>query len=116
MTVRTLLLVVMALLTCATTLAFQASLPRAPAAAACATPRETTILHLFGKKKEDLSFIESRDMTKQEMFELNKQNEDIMTAELWGMTLFSLVISVPMLYLVWVGFFAETAGDVEDLL
>lgn len=49
-------------------------------------------------------------MTREEMLELNKKNEDIMNAELIGMTLFSLVLSVPMLYLVYVGFFSETAG------
>ena len=72
----------------------------------------STAHYVFGGKKknddEDLSFIESRDMTREEMLELNKQNEDIMNAELWGMTIFSLIISIPMLYLVWVGFFSET--------
>jgi len=38
-----------------------------------------------------------------------------MNAELLGMTLFSLIISVPMLYLVWVAFFSETAGLEPDL-
>lgn len=73
-------------------------------------------LNFFKKKKEeeDLSFIETRDMTREEMRALNQKNEEIMNAELVGMTLFSLVLSVPMLYLVWVGFFAETAGVVED--
>jgi hypothetical protein len=73
-------------------------------------------LNFFKKKKEeeDLSFIETRDMTREEMQALNQKNEEIMNAELIGMTLFSLVLSVPMLYLVWVGFFAETAGVVED--
>jgi len=73
-------------------------------------------LFIFNKNKkeeEDLSYIETRDMTREEMQQLNKKNEDIMNAELIGMTLFSLVISVPMLYLVWVAFFSETAG-VED--
>jgi hypothetical protein len=65
------------------------------------------------KGKEDLSYIETRDMTREEMQALNKQNEDIMNAELIGMTVFSLVLSVPMLYLVWVGFFSETAGDFD---
>lgn len=65
---------------------------------------------LFKKPQEDLSDIEVRDMTREEMLELNKKNEDIMNAELIGMTLFSLVLSVPMLYLVYVGFFSETAG------
>ena len=64
---------------------------------------------LYAKKKsqEDLSFIESRDMTREEMIELNKQNEDIMNAELGAMTGFSLLLSLPILYLVWVAFFSE---------
>lgn len=76
----------------------------------------TTTLNVFNKKKpkEDLSYIETRDMTPEEMRALNKQNEEIMNAELAGMTIFSLVLSIPMLYLVWVGFFSETAGVVED--
>jgi hypothetical protein len=75
----------------------------------------TTALGVFGKKKleEDLSYIETRDMTRKEMIELNQENEKIMNAELWGMTGFSLVISIPMLYLVWVAFFSETAGDLD---
>lgn len=74
-----------------------------------------TALNVFGKKKpeEDLSFIETRDMTRNEMNALNQENEKIMNAELWGMTGFSLVISIPMLYLVWVAFFSETAGDID---
>lgn len=71
----------------------------------------TTSLNVFGKKPdEDLSFIESRDMTRQEMQELNEENERIMNAELVGMTAFSVVISIPLFYLVWVGLFSETAG------
>lgn len=71
----------------------------------------TRVGMIFNKKKEeeDLSFIESRDMTREEMFELNKQTENVMQQELVGMTVFSLIISIPMLYLVWVGFFSETA-------
>jgi hypothetical protein len=67
-------------------------------------------LGVFGKKKEpveDLSFIESRDMTREEMIELNQKNEDIMNMELQMMTGFSLVISLPILYLCWVAFFSE---------
>lgn len=62
-----------------------------------------------GKKKptEDLSYIESRDMTKEEMLELNKKNEDIMNMELQAMTGFSLVLSLPILYLCWVAFFSD---------
>jgi hypothetical protein len=64
----------------------------------------------------DLSEIETRDMTPAEMRALNAKNEEIMNAELIGMTVFSLILSVPMLYLVWVGFFSETAGTVDDVL
>jgi len=56
------------------------------------------------KKKVDLSDIETRDMTKKEMLELNKQNEEIMNMELQMMTGFSAVISLPILYLCWVAF------------
>jgi len=90
----------------------------AGAAAARSSSSTTSLSMIFNKNKkkdqEDLSYIETRDMTRAEMEELNRQNEDIMNAELIGMTLFSLVISVPMLYLVWVGFFSETAG-IDDL-
>ena len=57
-------------------------------------------------------------MTREEMEALNQKNEDIMNAELIGMTIFSLVISLPLLYLAWVGFFSETAeiaGDLSDI-
>ena len=66
-------------------------------------------LNVFGKKKEqeDLSFIESRDMTREEMLELNKKNEDIMNMELQAMTGFSLILSLPILYLCWVAFFSD---------
>jgi hypothetical protein len=66
-------------------------------------------LNVIGKKKpkEDLSFIESRDMTREEMLELNKKNEDIMNMELQAMTGFSLVLSLPILYLCWVAFFSD---------
>jgi hypothetical protein len=74
----------------------------------------------YGKKKpktllsdEDLAYLETREMTREEMLAVNKQNEDIMNAELVGMTLFSLILSIPMLYLVWVGFFSETASIAE---
>jgi hypothetical protein len=67
------------------------------------------VSNVFGKKgpKEDLSFIESRDMTREEMLELNKKNEDIMNMELQMMTGFSLVLSLPILYLCWVAFFSD---------
>ena len=61
------------------------------------------------KPKEDLSDIEVRDMTREEMAALNEENERVMNAELWGMTIFSLILSLPMFYLVWVGFFSETS-------
>jgi len=38
-----------------------------------------------------------------------------MNAELIGMTVFSLIISIPLLYLAWVGFFADTAEIAGDL-
>jgi len=59
------------------------------------------------KKEEDLSFIESRDMTREEMLELNKKNEEIMNAELGAMTGFSLILTLPILYLCWVAFFSD---------
>mmetsp|Transcript_9773 Transcript_9773/g.13819 ORF Transcript_9773/g.13819 Transcript_9773/m.13819 type:complete len:107 (+) Transcript_9773:33-353(+) len=59
------------------------------------------------KNDYDFSSIESRDMTKEEMLEMNKQNEDIMNMELQMMTGFSLVISLPILYLCWVAFYSE---------
>lgn len=77
-------------------------------------PQTTVQLEIFNKKKqEDLSDIESRDMTRAEMLALNEENEKIMNAELWGMTGFSAVVSLPIFYLVWVAFFAETAGDID---
>ncbi|GMI17344.1 hypothetical protein TrLO_g12481 [Triparma laevis f. longispina] len=60
-----------------------------------------------GTKREDLSYIESRDMTREEMLEYNKQSEEIMKSELNLMTGASLVISLPILYLCWVAFFSE---------
>ena len=81
------------------------------------TSSSTTVLGLFKKKEEeDLSFIESRDMTREEMKALNEENERVMNAELTGMTIFSLIISVPMLYLVWVAFFSETAELAGDIV
>jgi hypothetical protein len=62
-----------------------------------------------GKKKpqEDFSDIESRDMTREEMIAMNEKNEEIMNMELSMMTVFSLVLSLPILYLCWVAFFSE---------
>jgi selenocysteine-specific elongation factor len=68
----------------------------------------TTAVFAKGKKvKEDLSFIETRDMTRAEMEELNRKNEEIMNMELSMMTGFSLVLSLPILYLCWVAFFSD---------
>lgn len=88
----------------------------APSADAFATKSLTstrtvpTALNAFGKKKqpeEDLSYIETRDMTREEMLALNKENEEIMNMELTAMTGFSLVLSLPILYLCWVAFFSD---------
>jgi hypothetical protein len=79
--------------------------PRAAVSLARTTTMTTTFL--AKKKKEDLSYLETRDMTKEEMLELNKQNEDIMNMELTAMTGFSLLLSLPILYLCWVAFFSE---------
>jgi len=79
--------------------------PRAPALTTRVSATSAPVL--FAKKKEDLSYLETRDMTKEEMLELNKKNEDIMNMELSMMTGFSLLISLPILYLCWVAFFSE---------
>jgi selenocysteine-specific elongation factor len=71
------------------------------------TSRTTMTPTFLAKKKEDLSYLETRDMTKEEMLELNKQNEDIMNMELTAMTGFSLVLSLPIFYLCWVAFFSD---------
>lgn len=76
------------------------------------TQRVAPTLNVFGggkKKKEeiDLSDIEVRDMTREEMLELNRQNEEVMNMEISMMTGFSLVLSLPILYLCWVAFFSE---------
>lgn len=71
--------------------------------------RFETARNVFGKKKpeEDLSYLESRDLTREEMIAINKQNEEVMNMELQMMTGFSLVLSLPILYLCWVAFFSE---------
>eukprot|EP00429_Kryptoperidinium_foliaceum_P056582 CAMPEP_0176082280 /NCGR_PEP_ID=MMETSP0120_2-20121206/41157_1 /TAXON_ID=160619 /ORGANISM="Kryptoperidinium foliaceum, Strain CCMP 1326" /LENGTH=90 /DNA_ID=CAMNT_0017416047 /DNA_START=92 /DNA_END=364 /DNA_ORIENTATION=+ len=71
--------------------------------------QSTTAANVFGKKKpqEDLSFIETRDLTRAEMEDINRQNEEIMNMELSMMTGFSLVLSLPILYLCWVAFFSD---------
>ena len=56
------------------------------------TPADSSMArNIFNRNKkddEDLSFLETRDMTRQEMERYNKRSEDIMNAELWGMTFF----------------------------
>jgi hypothetical protein len=59
--------------------------------------------------KAELDAMAVRDMTRDEMLALNAENERVMNQELTYMTVFSLIISAPLLYLAWVGFFAETA-------
>jgi len=71
-----------------------------------------TAVSVFGGKKKkdsdfDLSSIESRDLTREEMLDINKQNEEIMNMELQMMTVFSLVLSAPILYLCWVAFYSD---------
>jgi selenocysteine-specific elongation factor len=72
-------------------------------------PAIETALSVFGKKKEeeDLSYIESRDLTREEMMEINRRNEDVMNRELGAMTGISVLFSIPMLYLCWVAFFSD---------
>jgi hypothetical protein len=53
-------------------------------------------------------FTDTRGMTRDEMLEYNRQSEKTMNVEFVGMTVFSLVISAPLLYLAWVGLFSET--------
>ena len=66
-----------------------------------------TIVAAKKKSDFDLSSIESRDLTREEMLDINKQNEEIMNMELQMMTAFSLVLSLPILYLCWVAFYSE---------
>ena len=92
--------------------AFTAIQPAAHTTVSTTGASTTTSLYLgnVGKKKEpqeDLSYIETRDMTREEMEAINKQNEDIMNMELSAMTGFSLVLSIPILYLCWVAFFSD---------
>jgi len=70
----------------------------------------STTLYQFGKKKktvEDLSFIETRDLTREEMLNINKRNEEVMNRELQAMTGISVLFSIPILYLCWVAFFSD---------
>jgi len=68
-----------------------------------------TALSVFGKKKEeeDLSFMEVRDLTREEMLEINARNEQVMNNELGAMTAISVLFSFPILYLCWVAFFSD---------
>lgn len=79
--------------------------------------RATTVLYVTppNKKnpktkltKEELSYLQTRDMTREEMIQYNAQTERVMNQELTYMTIFSFIISAPLLYLAWVGLFAET--------
>jgi hypothetical protein len=65
---------------------------------------ENKSFHLNAKKKIDFSSIETRDLTREEMQAINEKNERVMNMELQMMTAFSLVISLPILYLCWVAF------------
>lgn len=79
--------------------------------AALAPVDSATALSVFGKKKqeeaEDLSYIETRDLTREEMLAINKRNEEVMNNELAAMTGVSVLFSIPILYLCWVAFFGE---------
>jgi hypothetical protein len=59
------------------------------------------------KGKQDLSDIETRDMTREEMIRFNQLTEDKMNEELGMMTAFSAIISLPILYLFWVALFSD---------
>ena len=74
-----------------------------------ASSSTTTSLNQFGKKKsqEDLSSIESRDLTREEMLAINKRNEEVMNNELQAMTGVSVLFSLPILYLCYVAFFSD---------
>jgi len=69
------------------------------------------VTHLLAKRPPktdysnyDFSSMETRDMTKEEMLDMNKQNEEVMNNEMVMMTGFSLLISLPLIYLFWVAF------------
>lgn len=83
---------------------------RAAFASSSSAPNDsTTALNQFGKKKsdEDLSYIESRDLTREEMLEINKRNEEVMNNELVAMTGISVLFSLPIFYLCWIAFFSD---------
>jgi len=98
--------VVAATLTSADAFTAQSIQSRALTSAATGSP---TALSVFGKKKEeeDLSFLEVRDLTREEMLQINKRNEEVMNQELQAMTGISVLFSIPILYLCWVAFFSD---------
>ena len=70
----------------------------------------STSLNQFGKKKkeaDDLSFLETRDLTREEMLEINRRNEEVMNTELQAMTGVSVLFSLPIFYLCWIAFFGD---------
>jgi hypothetical protein len=74
------------------------------------TSTSSTTLSAVGKKKapkEDLSYLEVRDLTREEMLKINQRNEEVMNRELQAMTGISVLFSIPILYLCWVAFFSE---------
>ena len=98
--------VVVATLTSADAFTAQSIQTRTLTSSATVSP---TALSVFGKKKEeeDLSYIETRDLTREEMLEINKRNEEVMNRELQAMTGISVLFSFPILYLCWVAFFSD---------
>ena len=108
-----LLLICIAALTLGGSDAFTAQSIQSRAACASSTtnPIESpTAVFQFGKKKkeeEDLSFIETRDLTREEMLQINARNEEVMNRELQAMTGISVLFSIPILYLCWVAFFSD---------
>jgi hypothetical protein len=71
------------------------------------TTATTPTVVFMAKGKRDLSDIETRDMTREEMIRFNKLTEDKMNEELGMMTAFSAIISLPILYLFWVALFSD---------
>lgn len=60
-----------------------------------------------GSKRDDLSAIESRDMTREEMKRFNEQSAKDMDNGMAVMTAASLFVSLPILYLCWVAFHSD---------
>ena len=92
-----------------TTSSIQSRAAFASSSSSSAPNDSTTALNQFGKKKsdEDLSYIESRDLTREEMLEINKRNEEVMNNELVAMTGISVLFSLPIFYLCWIAFFSD---------